>query len=270
MERPTLEGCDAKLERARTHLQALYDEVNAYVASEPHEIVPEFDAEAREYWATFKVKVEPDWLRWGILLGDFIHNLRSALDHLVWQLVLLSGNKPGRDNQFPISLSGPNYWCAKKDGSPSTRDRCLKGVAEEHRTPIDEVQPYRGGYPVAWHAYAVVAWLSNTDKHQLIHPTWAATEEFDPANLTLTSSGGEGFADITWHSGTLKDGTEIVRARYITDTPETKVKMHTDIPVFIAFGHRPKIGGIRAENLGDLLVAVRNLVGEFRPKFAPA
>ena len=86
MEEPTLEGCDVKVARARTHLQALYDEINAYVASEPHEIVEAFDAEAREYWATFRVKVEPDWLAWGILLGDFVHNLRSALDHLVWAI----------------------------------------------------------------------------------------------------------------------------------------------------------------------------------------
>jgi len=100
VEEPTLEGCDAKVARARTHLQALYDEINAYVASEPHEIVEAFDAEAREYWATFRVKVEPDWLAWGILLGDFIHNLRSALAHLVWQLALLSGNGRGGTISF--------------------------------------------------------------------------------------------------------------------------------------------------------------------------
>src|SRR5829696_8975355 len=77
------------------------------------------------------------------------------------QLVLLSGNEPGRNNQFPISPSERRYRRAKRDGRPSTRDRCLKGVAEELRALIDEVQPYRGGYPVAWHAYAVLAWLSN-------------------------------------------------------------------------------------------------------------
>jgi len=132
---------------------------------------------------------------------------------------------------------------------------------------IDEVQPYRGGYPVEWHAYAVLAWLSNTDKHQLIHPGWTATEEFDPANLTLTTTGGEGLADITWHSGMLHNGTEIVRARYISD-PDTKVKMHTDIPVFIAFGHRAGVGGIRAEHLGSLWVAVRDLINDYRPAFS--
>lgn len=101
----------------------------------------------------------------------------------------------------------------------------------------------------------------------MIHPDWTATEDFDPANLTLSSTGGEAFADITWHSGTLKDGREIVRARYISHA-DTRVKMHTDIPVFIAFGHRPGLGGIRAEHLGNLFVTVRSLIDGYRPEFS--
>jgi hypothetical protein len=198
------------------------------------------------------------------LLGDYIHNLRCALDHLVWQLVLLSNNKPGWDNQFPVSLSGPNYWCAKKDGSPSTRERCLKGVADEHRTLIDEMQPYRGRNTNR-HGFAILAWLSNTDKHQIVHPTWTATHDFDPANLTLTSFGGEGWADLTWNAGALEDGAEIVRARYITD-PNTKVHMNAEIPVYIGFGNRPE-KSIRGEDLGRLLVHVRDLINAYRPAF---
>ena len=50
-------------------------------------------------------------VRWPIEVGEFVHNLRSALDHLVWQLAvahrdcagLRAGDAcPGRHNRFPI------------------------------------------------------------------------------------------------------------------------------------------------------------------------
>jgi hypothetical protein len=40
-----------------------------------------------------KVVREPAETQWGVMLGDFLHNCRTALDHLVCQLVVLSGNK---------------------------------------------------------------------------------------------------------------------------------------------------------------------------------
>ena len=41
----------------------------------------------------------------GLILGDYIHNLRGALDHLVNQLAVLAGQAPGRKHQFPIGFT---------------------------------------------------------------------------------------------------------------------------------------------------------------------
>src|SRR5947199_5076580 len=37
-----------------------------------------------------------------LLIGDAVHNIRSALDHLVWQLVEATGDIPTNKNSFPI------------------------------------------------------------------------------------------------------------------------------------------------------------------------
>jgi hypothetical protein len=51
---------------------------------------------------TFTVRREGDWdivhvrihrqppIEFGLFFGDFLHNLRAALDNLAWQLVLLA------------------------------------------------------------------------------------------------------------------------------------------------------------------------------------
>ncbi len=43
-----------------------------------------------------------------VVVGDVIHNLRSALDHLAWQLVILDGGQPNDSTQFPIYESATN------------------------------------------------------------------------------------------------------------------------------------------------------------------
>jgi hypothetical protein len=263
----SLEGVDAKLGRARTHLQTLYDELNAFLGQSPppHEVVEHIDREARTFAASLKVVEEPDEAKWGVVLGDFLHNCRSALDHLVCQLVVLSGNKPGRDNQFPIALSGPTYWCARKDGTSSVRDRMLRGVDEELRTAIDLTQPYRGGYAAKDHSLACLADLSNADKHRLIHPTFFAVEQPDPSSFEVLSNDEGAVAHIEFNSGTLEDGATVVKAQFVTTDPNAKVHMKAEIPVFIGFGEsRP----LTAESLGThILKAVEAIIDGFRQAF---
>lgn len=265
---PSLSGVEAKLARARKHLETLYDEINAFTGREPHEVVKEVDLEERTLRAIMKVHEEPDEIGWGVLIGDFTHNLRSALDHLVWQLVLVNGENPGRDNQFPIVNRGTRYWCSRKDGARSVRDASLRGVAEEHRAVIDAAQPYRAGPLADQHPLAILADLSNTDKHRLLHPTFIAIEEPSPSAFTVSSGDAGAIAHITFNSGPLKDGAEIMRTTFTTSDPNAKVHMNAEIPIGIAFGERRPV---RSEVLGDpVLLTVEGIIERFRPAFPNA
>lgn len=37
-----------------------------------------------------------------VILGDVVHNLRGALDHLAWQIVASTGRNPSTSTYFPI------------------------------------------------------------------------------------------------------------------------------------------------------------------------
>ena len=63
-------GCRLKLQGAWRHRQALGEELQMFLE---------------------RADPEPSPLHLGVIVGDFLHNLRCVLDHLVWQLVVLNG-----------------------------------------------------------------------------------------------------------------------------------------------------------------------------------
>jgi hypothetical protein len=110
MER--LEGVRRKLDRAKEMIEEIYDAVVGYIAEEPYEVVGEFNPETSEY--VIRGKVTKPTRKIGIIAGDAAHNLRSALDHLAWQLALLNTATPYRLTQFPIARSKREF---RKDRS---------------------------------------------------------------------------------------------------------------------------------------------------------
>ena len=93
---PTLEGCTEKWARGSAILDTVVKRVVEYLEDgPPHRVQGAFDAASCTYVVTGEI-VRPmsDPLMLAVLLGDAVHNLRSALDHLIWQLVLLNTGKP--------------------------------------------------------------------------------------------------------------------------------------------------------------------------------
>jgi hypothetical protein len=92
-----------------------------------------------------------------LLSGDILQNLRSALDHLTYQLYLKGGGKPpGRHIYFPIERDAEAY---KKEKARKTR-----GISATDRALIDGVKPYKEGNDTLWR----IGELNIIDKHRLL------------------------------------------------------------------------------------------------------
>src|SRR5574341_846522 len=159
---PSLEGPEAKLSRALEHLDTLSEEVAVFLGSKPYRAVYKFDIDKRDHVWRLQVHHSAP-MRLGILAGDVIHNLRSSLDHLAWQLALKTTCTPYRRTGFPIYREpGPGRQCFDPDGLAQIKD--LPGEAKEI---IESVQPY--DHHLAWHFDLwVLHQLSNLDKHRLV------------------------------------------------------------------------------------------------------
>lgn len=87
--------------------------------------------------------------------GDVVHNLRSALDHLAYQLVWAgSGEEPSRRIYFPIAKDAAAYEGEKA--------RKVEGMCPKAIKAIDALKPYKGGNDTLWRIHE----LDNIDKHR--------------------------------------------------------------------------------------------------------
>jgi hypothetical protein len=231
-----LTGCLAKIERAREHLDVLEVELEAFLHAEPPPIgvsQTQLDDESGWYYA-YAIVERPPPLRLGVILGDALHNARSALDHLIWQLVLLNGAAPTRDNAFPIVFRVADWDAAKS--------RRLVGLSVEQQAHLDRLQPYNCGDPEQARAtyLAVLSQLSNVDKHQIVHPAIASLLDPlsvpDGAQFVVVRGGGEVGLQQFMPRQRLDHGAVLMRGRVEGATAATEVEVQGKVPVDIAFG----------------------------------
>src|ERR1700687_2196045 len=86
-----LESSYAKLRRAETHHEVLQRRVVAFVKRNPLAVRSEHNLEGPEQLLRFRyfvksVRQPPPG--WAVILGDAVQNLRAALDHAVWVIVV--------------------------------------------------------------------------------------------------------------------------------------------------------------------------------------
>lgn len=174
--KPDLSGCWAKLDHGRRHISDLDDAVRSFFddADNCPPLGTSFDEESGFH--VFRIGPIPSQLAdiqvdAALRVGDAVHDFRSALDHLVWQLSLAGteGAEPSRPRrvQFPISSSPEDYGRA--------RTTALSDVSREAQDVLESYQPYHGaaGRPDNYsgpyvHQLTLLQQLSNADKHRLL------------------------------------------------------------------------------------------------------
>jgi hypothetical protein len=77
---------------------------------------------------------------------------------LIWELVLVAKNTPGKKNMFPVCLTRQAFQDAQR------RDR-LQGVDPAAIALIESIQPYLDGQPNAT-SLAILDELTNINKHR--------------------------------------------------------------------------------------------------------
>ena len=127
----------AKIARADTQIRELVTEMDAFCTDIKGSIVHQVDGDSDTQAWIYRGTTPVAPFEWSIRIGEILYNLRSALDHIVWQLVLANGEKPSRGNEFPV-VNTPEAW-------PSLSRRKLEGVQDGAKEAIRRLQPCTGG-----------------------------------------------------------------------------------------------------------------------------
>jgi hypothetical protein len=86
--------------RARKHLEELHALIQEFMQGDPERTDSIGGADLHidnikgKLTCDARIPDAPPVHKWGLVVGDVLHNLRSALDHLAWQLVLANGKSP--------------------------------------------------------------------------------------------------------------------------------------------------------------------------------
>lgn len=151
-------GPEHKLNRAKEHLRNLYAEINSAIEKKPYYSSSYFNSDGSLYIGEIKVAFEPPIERWALIVGDVVHNLRSALDHIACRLVVANGGQITKQTAFPIGETAHRY--------KSARLRVEVGMSGRALRYIDLMKPYGGGYDLFWRLHR----LDIEDKHRLLMP----------------------------------------------------------------------------------------------------
>ena len=268
----SINGCLSKLSRAKEHRDAIETYITDTFAVESNRprVGAKFEPETNSN--VLYVSEMPDLTdflnRVALMLGDAVHNLRSALDHLAYQLALLHTNgniRNVRNIAFPITDTLEQFKIKRK--------RYLREVNPTQRAEIELLQPYHGleGIPeTGWsgpyvHPLALLRDLSDHDKHRLLIPTVAV-----PSNYSLSLTGAfvtllSLFDDYaTTHPGEpLKLGAILMRTPTIMGRLKRDMEMEGEITPSIRLSEgRPLV-----DTLDRIAAAVTNTLSRFEPLF---
>jgi hypothetical protein len=230
VSRPSLalDGPRAKLDRVDVQRDALYDEFSAFVNRKTRRIAHGPDLQTGDYVFWVEVTEEVPALRWGTLIGEVVHNLRSALEQAVWHLSVVNLGRDPTDDE----AKGIHFPAARsKDDFKSLI--VLRYLDPTYIKTLRRFQPYHRGHDPAGHPLAVLARLSNHDKHRIIQTTVTALRDF---RVKIEAHDCEILDVLRLPPGiALEQGAELARVRGRTTGPNPQIEGKANLTGYIAF-----------------------------------
>lgn len=134
--------------------------VDTWLGSEPYRVEPVIAEDRLSWQAYLRVNSAPPLVQWSAVLGDCLHNLRSALDAGVWELAHVGGVAPSNPRlvQFP--------FCEHTDDWVRRRERSLAGLPADLLRKVEAIQPYNHTGGGRTSALSLLNTLDIEDKHK--------------------------------------------------------------------------------------------------------
>lgn len=176
-----------KFGRAEKHMVEIKQEAMRYASSNPYSFtrirLPDSQKEIRY---RFHITQQPDPMV-AVILGDFVHNLRSALDYIA---VACVPKQRRAKASFPILFQ--NIFAKDKNGEFVVKDAQLRrnvetateGLQPKVRTLIIRLQPYHHGANAHRNILGIISRLENADKHRQLITIGCGGQDF-AVNFTV-------------------------------------------------------------------------------------
>jgi hypothetical protein len=242
---PDLDEIIDRLERADEHFETIKEHLCAYYRTSTVGVRGYFDPK-RDGLVIGPGYRAPE-LRLHTLVGEFLHDLRSSLDHLVWLLVLLNHGRPTERTTFPILRADPTPNAQGVQAPP----RVAGGVSRTASAVIEDAQPYKWQANYMRHPLYLLHELWNVDKHRHIVAKGSRLDELTIPDRTPRFDFTLGFDAVT------EDGAEI---SLVPSDPAVKVNPQTTLQVMIDEPNKGIVEYPLSQALKEMRLATRSVV----------
>lgn len=234
-----------KWAHARQLASQFTQSVELYSTSTTKGLTAQFSGDRRTVTFCARIAHTAPVYEWSLLIGDIVHNYRSALDALAWEAAHLDGRRPHTRHEkqiyFPICTSR-SMWTKQVNGP-------LSSVPPDILERFHSVQPY----PVEPAEDGIFVFLNEmdiADKHKgLLRADVIARDKHHIRFKAELENGEDYFLHAEdppweWIAGTapVRDGDPIFRLR--SKVPMTSAECDMALPVAIAVSLRGNLHDI--------------------------
>ena len=241
--------------RGEEHLRSLQRAFKEFGNSDFYEVSTELDYKGRPVARTRNVtRPDPEL---SLVIGDCVHNFRSALDNLAY--VLATANTvPFPDSYtgttaFPIFETGPKFRERGRAGATYK----MRGMSRSAIASVQRLQPYhRRKHPELW-ALWMLKELSDIDKHRLLHLTAWIPRSVQVKLSGLRVAGGN--VEVKHFARPMEEGT--LFAQVIGDfIAPAEVNVDAKITPDVIFDKRTEARSVRGKSVLNTLASIRDLI----------
>lgn len=183
------DGVWERMRRAKTHREAASQEWSAWLTDyEPYG--PWLYEEGDGDWTLSIRQFSPPPPSIAIELGEWLYNLRAALDYTVYAVAIFNAKSDPPPNEAVLQ-----WPICNTEASFRQNYYRIKPLSDKHRAWIEEAQPYANDSEPMHAAIYWVNHLSRIDRHRQLQVVGAYIIESDP----IVEFGGDGvivFEDV--------------------------------------------------------------------------
>jgi hypothetical protein len=181
-----------KIKRANKHINDLVTAIDRFVATDFYDLSVNKDSNSGEHRLQFRQMIDmPEDIP--LVIGDAIHNLRTALDFVATEIIERAGRDTGPRVKFPFYPNKKELIC-----SPPIREIEATSQTDIVSLIINDIRPYPGGNDSLYALHK----LDITDKHHFLVPNVSVTE-LRHVNLDVGKAKFRGYTLRVSHGGVL-------------------------------------------------------------------
>ena len=251
---PEFASAFLKLSRAKEHFDTVKTELILWAQTDPYLVFRKSNVDGSHHSLFVELKERPPLDKLSLLTGDCIHNLRSALDNLVYAVAIkVSGSNPPPNSdtlQFPIADTREAF----------TKQAWRLGPIKEPElvARFKRAQPYNRPHPQLPPLLRLLADFNNADKHRLLN---VVIDNVQQGEFSITLPDDRSvilMPSFSYNPGPIKSGTEF--ASFTMNPPNPGVNYKYKATFVISIAHSAGPSGRAFGELGYILELLINEV----------